>query len=83
MGIMPGYADSDAGMAIDGVSSGGPAEKAGLQTGDIITQIGDAKIANIYDYMAALRNNKPGDVVKVSAKRGDKNVQFDVTLSGR
>ncbi len=83
MGIMPGYADNNVGMAIDGVSSGGPAEKAGMQTGDVITRIGDAKIANIQDYMAALRNNKPGDVVKVTVRRGDSDVIIDVKLGGR
>lgn len=84
MGVMPGYAgNDDKGLLIDGVTGGGPAEQAGMQGGDIITKIGDAPVKNIYDYMGALRNNKPGDVINVTVRRGDKNVALDVKLGGR
>ena len=37
-----------------GVVGGGPAEKAGLMKGDIITEIAGQSITNIYDYTFAL-----------------------------
>ncbi len=84
MGVMPGYAgNDDTGLVVDGVTDGGPAEKSGMQGGDTITRIGDAGVKNIYDYMGALRNRKPGDVIKVIVRRDDKDVVLDITLGGR
>jgi len=39
-----------AGVKISGVRGGSPAEKGGLQDGDIIVEFGGQKVANIYDY---------------------------------
>ena len=38
---MPDYTFSGTGVRVDGVSDGRPAQKAGLQTGDVITQLGE------------------------------------------
>ncbi|NOT02257.1 MAG: M20/M25/M40 family metallo-hydrolase [Phycisphaerales bacterium] len=85
MGIMPGYASGGdvPGMAIDGVAPGGPAEKAGLKGEDRIIRMGTSTVNNIEDYMAALRNAKPGDVVDVVVNRDGKEMTLPVTLSGR
>lgn len=85
MGIMPGYASGGdvPGMTIDGVAPGGPAEKAGLKGEDRILRIGDGAVNNIEDYMAALRNAKPGDVVDVVVHRDGRELTLPVTLSGR
>ncbi len=84
MGVMPAYADSgDAGMAVDGVYEDGPAGKAGMKQGDRILKIGPTSIANVQDYMGALRDNKPGDVVDVVVNRGTQQLTIKVTLEGR
>jgi Peptidase family M28/PDZ domain/PA domain len=84
MGIFPGYTaeTSTSGLLVDGVSDGGPAQKAGIRDGDIIIRIGKAKVTGIYDYMGSLRNAKPGDVVEVVVKRKDKEVVVQLTLGG-
>ena len=47
LGIMPDYTFAGAGVRVDGVSDNRPAQKAGLQTGDIITSLGDIKVTSL------------------------------------
>lgn len=82
MGIYPSYADNDDGLVVDGVVDGGPAADAGMKSGDIIVKIAETDVANIRDYMGALRSNKPGDTVDVIVKRGGDKVTLNVKLMG-
>jgi S1-C subfamily serine protease len=79
-GSVPDFAQTGEGYALSGVAQGGPAEKAGLQAGDVIVQLGDSRIGNLEDFDSALRKFKAGDVVKVTVRRGDEELSFDVTL---
>ena len=82
MGLAPGYAeDGQPGMAVEGVTPEGPAAMAGMKAGDRIVRIGDRKVDNIYDYMAATRGNQPGDTVSVMVLRGGQEVELRVTLA--
>src|SRR5205085_9626900 len=80
MGIMPDYTFSGTGVRVDGVSEGRPAQAAGLQTGDIILQLGDYNTSSLENYMQALSKFKKGDSAMVKVKRGndviEKQVQF-------
>lgn len=57
------------GVRITGVRAGSPAELAGLAAGDVITAIGDKRVANLYDMTDALRSHHPGDTVVVVTRR--------------
>ncbi len=82
MGLSPNYTDDGTpGMGVDAVSSEGPAELAGMRAGDRIIRIGGKNIANVYDYMAATRNNKAGDTVEVVVLRDGKEQTLKVTLA--
>ncbi len=83
VGTVPDFAGEVDGYKLGGVTDGSPAAKAGLQAGDIITQFGDKKISNIYDFTYALGNYVPGDKVKVLAKRGEEELTFDIELGSR
>jgi aminopeptidase YwaD len=80
MGIMPDYTFGGTGVRVDGVSDGRPAQKAGLQTGDVIVQLGDYNVTSLENYMEALGKFKKGDTAVVKFKRGndtmEKQVQF-------
>ncbi|TMI82193.1 MAG: PDZ domain-containing protein [Bacteroidetes bacterium] len=80
MGIMPDYTFAGAGVRVDGVSDGRPAQKAGLQAGDVIVQLGDYNVTSLDNYMEALGKFKKGDTAVVKFKRGndtiEKQVQF-------
>lgn len=80
LGVVPDYLYSDPGMRIDGVSEGRPAAKAGLQKGDIVTQMGDQGITSMMDYMKALSTFTKGQTVPVTVKRVDVVLTVDVTF---
>jgi len=69
------------GAYITGVSSGSPAQKAGLQQGDIITAIGGVSIDANHSYINILFTYKPGQQVTVDINRNGKAQQVQVTLS--
>jgi len=83
VGTVPDFAGEVDGYKLGGVTDGSPAAKAGLQAGDIITQFGEKKISNIYDFTYALGNYVPGDKVKVLVKRGEEELTFEVELGSR
>ena len=80
LGVVPDYLYSDPGMRIDGVSEGRPAAKAGLQKGDIVTQMGGQAITSMMDYMKALSTFTQGQTVPITVKRVDVILVVDVTF---
>ena len=85
LGIMAAY-DSQSersgvksGVYIESIIEGGPAEKAGLQAGDVITMIGVATITSRNDISALSKSYKAGDTVTVTYVR-DRQV-YTTTLT--
>ena len=64
-GTIPDYTTESKGLLLGGVVGGGPADRAGLQKGDVIVEMGGQSIANIYDYTYALDAMKVDQPVKV------------------
>ncbi len=84
LGTIPDYAQSDVtGVKLSGVVKGGPAEKAGVQGGDIVVELAGKKIENIYDYTYALDGLKIGAPVELSVLRGEQRVTLTVTPGSR
>ena len=80
-GIMPDYAGLEKrGMRIDAVTKGKPADKAGMQRGDIITAIEGKKVSNIYDYMSRLQTLEAGQRISVDIIRDNKETVLIVQL---
>lgn len=63
------------------VSKGSPAEKAGLKEGDVITKIGNKKIAEKDDVFEAINNQKPKDDIAILYTRDGKAGEAKATLS--
>ncbi|GAA2420306.1 hypothetical protein GCM10010191_34420 [Actinomadura vinacea] len=63
------------------VTKNGPADKAGLKPGDVITKIDGRPIEDATDLIALIRSKAPGDQVKVTYTRGGKEATADVTLA--
>jgi 2-alkenal reductase len=68
------------GIYLTEVSAGSPADKAGLQQGDIITRIGEVSLDETHSFMNALFIYKPGDQVTVELVRDGEILQVQVTL---
>jgi len=80
LGTIPDFAAQEDGYGIAEVIPGGPAEKAGLRSGDVVIQFGQSKIGNLQDITSALSKHKPGDRVKVVVRRGQETLTAEVTL---
>ncbi|MFI6517362.1 S1C family serine protease [Spirillospora sp. NPDC050679] len=63
------------------IVKGGPADKAGLKPGDVITRLADQPIEDSADLLAQIRSRAPGQTVKVTYQRGGKETTVDVTLA--
>jgi serine protease Do len=59
----------DSGALVEQVVPGSPAREAGVRKGDIITAVGDTRIASYGDLLGALRDHEPGDRVTLTIFR--------------
>jgi putative serine protease PepD len=60
---------------------GGPAERAGLQRGDVIVAIDGKTVADGSELIVAIRSHSPGEDVTLKVRRGDdKELTVKVTL---
>jgi putative serine protease PepD len=62
------------------VNDGSPAAEAGLQPGDIVTEIDDEPIVTMSSLIVVLRYHEPNDVVRISYLRGGEPQVSLVTL---
>lgn len=60
LGTIPDYSNQVEGVKLMGVREGSPAHQAGLLDDDTIIQFNGVSIKNIYDYVYALADSKPG-----------------------
>ena len=82
-GSIPSYTFDGHGVLFDGTSQGSPAERAGFLKGDVLIQLGEVDVGNIYDFMYALQLYKPGDVVLARFVRDRAQQEVRVTLASR
>lgn len=73
---------TDGGFAVKAVMSGGPAERAGLEVGDVITAVNGKPAGGIalYDMRAMLRDEAPATKVKLTVSRGGKTRSVTLVL---
>ncbi|MFE2420540.1 S1C family serine protease [Streptomyces hokutonensis] len=79
--------DSTAGATIttgsSAVEAGGPAAKAGLKAGDVITKLDDSVIDSGPTLIGEIWTHKPGDKVTITYKRGGTEHTTELTLGSR
>jgi serine protease Do len=68
------------GVYISDVSANSPAAKANIQTGDIITKVGNITLDETNSYINTLFQYNPGDQVTIELVRNNKTLQVQVTL---
>ena len=71
------------GIYVADVHAGGAAKVAGIQTGDILTEINGVAIPNSAALAEQITRYRPNDKVKISIKRGNQVKQFDLTFRNR
>lgn len=82
-GSVPDMGESPGGAKISDVRDGSPAQKVGLQGGDIIIEFGGKPVGNLMDFTVALRAFKPGDEVLVKWRRGTETMEGRTVLTTR
>ncbi|NGP77407.1 M28 family peptidase [Balneolaceae bacterium YR4-1] len=78
MGVTPDYGFSGKGMRITGVSGGGPADRAGLKSGDVIIRLADTELEDIYTYMEVLNTLEEGEQTTVTVLRDGEEQTIDI-----
>ena len=73
----------DKGVGVAGVTSGSPADKAGLRVNDIIVRLGNVSIDNSGDLLQALTKYQASDKVTVTFYRDSQQQEAEVTLTTR
>ena len=68
---------------MSGVREGSPADRAGLQSGDVIVEFGGHEVTDLYAYTFALREHAPGDKVVVVVTRDGERLTLEATLGER
>ncbi|RLV01343.1 protease [Streptomyces griseocarneus] len=65
------------------ITPGGPADKAGLKPGDVITKLDDTTIDSGATLISEIWTHRPGDKVKVTYTRDGKQATTEITLGQR
>jgi len=65
------------------VEADGPAEKGGLKAGDTITKYNETVVKSVKQFRKLMEGAKPGDKVKITARRGTTITTMTVTLGKR
>jgi S1-C subfamily serine protease len=86
--ITPQIADrldlgTDEGVIVQSVVGGGPADDAGIDSGDVIVRLGEQPVRTVEDFLVELRDYEPDDELAVEVVRDGDRRSFDVRLSER
>ncbi len=83
-GSIPDFAFEEGnGVRLSGVRPESPAEKAGLQEGDIIVKMAGVSLKNLHDLVYVLRSKRAGDTVEVVFLRNGREMRSSTTLERR
>jgi len=76
-------ASKDSGVLVSSLTENGPAAKAGLRVGDVITAVNGKPVASRGQVMVAMRDNHAGDAIRIEAIRGKARQTFVATAEER
>ena len=71
------------GVLISGVLEGGPADKAGMKPGDVLTQVNDQAVNDVVTLLNRIAQTGPGDEAKINLLRKGKAMTLKVQVGKR
>ena len=83
LGLQTSDTQNGEGAEIAQATPNGPAADAGLQAGDVVVKVDGQDVTGANDVASAIEDNKPGDKVEVTVRRGGSEQTIDVTLGQR
>ncbi len=81
--VQGGAAISTTSQSSQPIVSGGPADKAGLRPGDLITAVNGQRISSVNQFVAKIATYSPGDTVTLTVKRGGDTKTLKLTLGSQ
>jgi putative serine protease PepD len=75
--------NATSGAVIGSVETGGPAESAGLQAGDVVKRIDGQAVQDSTALSSYINSKAPGDKIKLTVERNGSSEDLDVTLQDR
>lgn len=78
-----GLKEDDGDLSVDSVTEGSGAAMADLKKGDKLLKVDGSDIKNRDDLIAYLKEKSPGDKIKLTLTRGDKELLLEVELMAR
>ena len=79
-GFFPGQTTSTSGALVSQVASSGPAAKAGIQQGDVITAVDGTTVTDAQGLLTILAQKKPGDTITLKIDRNGTTLTVQVQL---
>jgi hypothetical protein len=73
----------DAGIMVNGVTPDGPADKAGVKVGDVITRIDGEEVTSFSSLARKIRKKSEGDVVELEIYRDKRPLTLTATIEER
>jgi serine protease Do len=71
------------GAFVEGLLAGGPADRAGVEIGDVIVAVGGEEVTGNVSLQERLLQHEPGEAVGVTLARGTETLTVEVTLGVR
>ena len=71
--------DAKAGVSIETVEPGGPADKAGIKAGDAVTEFDGERVRSVRQFLRLVQETAPGRSVPVVLSRAGQRVTVNVT----
>ncbi len=68
------------GVLVLDVTAGGPADRAGVEPGDVIVGIGDAEVETVEQFLAELRDFEPGQQVALTVLRNGEEQALEIEI---
>ena len=76
-------APRDSGVLVGAVEKDSPAERAGVQVGDLVTAIDGARVSEPWELIRAMREKNAGDSVKLDLSRNRASKTVSVQVAAR
>ncbi len=83
VGLTMGPGSREGTVEVEHVVPGGPADKAGIQQGDLIVEADGRKIRSAYQAVDLILNRQPGETLPLVVAHGGERKNVDVILAGQ
>lgn len=83
LGLMPDYAGEEGGVKVGSVREGGPAERAGIEPGDVIVMLAGRPVDDVEGYTEILDSLTIGKTVTVRIRRDAAEADLQVLVGSR